>query len=73
LDFLTGLSAFDMVTPGHLRGISLRANDIGRVWGKAAEIRGPVSALMMAAAGRGALRDTLEGPGLATLCQRLSA
>jgi uncharacterized protein (TIGR03083 family) len=72
LDFLTGLSAFDMVTPGNLRGISLRATDVGRVWGKGAEVRGPVAALMMAAAGRGALVDALKGPGLATLRQRLS-
>ena len=73
LDFLTGLSAFDMVAPGQLRGISLRANENGRVWGKGAEIRGPAAALMMAAAGRTALIDALDGPGVATLRQRLSA
>jgi hypothetical protein len=73
LDFLAGLSAFDMVAPRQLRGISLRAHENGRVWGNGAEIRGPAAALMMAAAGRAALIDALDGPGVATLHQRLSA
>jgi hypothetical protein len=66
-------SAFDLVAPGQLRGISMRAHENGRVWGEGAEIRGPAAALMVAAAGRAALTDALDGPGVATLRERLSA
>jgi hypothetical protein len=40
-------------------------------WRKGAEIRGPAAALMMAASGRTALLDNLDGPGLPLLRQRL--
>lgn len=73
LDFLTGPWPFGFVPLGRLRGISLRGTDIERSWGKGAEIRGPVAALMMSAAGRPALLHTLEGPGLPLLRDRLSA
>jgi uncharacterized protein (TIGR03083 family) len=72
MDFLTGWWPFAFVPLGRLRGISLRAGDIGRVWGSGAEIRGPVAALMMAVAGRTALLRMLDGPGLPRLVQRLS-
>jgi uncharacterized protein (TIGR03083 family) len=71
--FLTGPWPFGFVPIARLRGISLRANDISRAWGRGAEIRGPVAALMMAVSGRTALLNLLDGPGLATLCQRLSS
>jgi hypothetical protein len=34
-------------------------------------IRGPAAALMMAVAGRSALMDALDGPGLETFRQRI--
>ena len=71
MDFLTGPWPFGFVPLGRMRGISLRANDIFRVWGRGAEIRGPVAALMMAVSGRTALLRLLDGPGLAPLRERL--
>jgi hypothetical protein len=71
MDFLTGPWPFGFVPLGRLRGISLRANDIFRVWGSGAEIRGPVAALMMTVTGRDALLHMLDGPGLPRLCRRL--
>ena len=70
LDFLTSFRAMAFVSFGLLRGISLRADDIGRSWGKGAELRGPAAALMMAVCGRGALLDQLDGPGLSILRNR---
>ncbi|WP_116376963.1 maleylpyruvate isomerase family mycothiol-dependent enzyme [Mycobacterium sp. MFM001] len=72
MDFLTGTWPFGFVPLGRLRGIRLRATDVPRVWRSGAEIRGPVSALMMAVCGRTALLSLLDGPGLPRLCQRLS-
>jgi uncharacterized protein (TIGR03083 family) len=71
MEFLTGRWPMGFVPAGRLSGIRLRANDICRVWGNGAEIRGPVAALMMAASGRTALLDLLDGPGLEALRQRL--
>ena len=71
LDFLTGQWPIGMVPLGRLRGLSLRASDTGQTWRKGKEIRGPMAALMTAAAGRTALLDTLDGPGLPLLRQRL--
>ena len=72
LDFLTGPWRFAFVPRSLLKGICLRATDHDRAWGRGAEIIGPVAALMMAAGGRTALLDALEGPGLAMLQDRLS-
>jgi uncharacterized protein (TIGR03083 family) len=72
LDFLTGFRALAFVPLGRLRGISLRASDLGRSWGMGAELYGPAPALMMAACGRDALFDQLEGPGLGVLRNRLT-
>jgi hypothetical protein len=71
MDFLTGWWPFGFVPLGRLRGISLRASDISRVWGSGAEIRGPVAALMMTVAGRTALVHMLDGPGLPRIIRRL--
>ena len=71
MDFLTGPWSLGFVPLGRLRGISLRANDVSRAWGSGAEIRGPVSALMMAVTGRTALVHLLDGPGLPRLCGRV--
>ena len=70
LDFLTGFRAMAFVPFDRLRGIRLRADDVGRSWGKGAELHGPAPALMMAACGRGALSDQLDGPGLSILRNR---
>ena len=71
LDFLTGPWPFGFVPLGRLWGISLHGTDTDRSWGEGAEIRGPAAALMMAASGRTALLDNLDGPGLRLLRQRL--
>jgi uncharacterized protein (TIGR03083 family) len=72
LDFLTGPFSLDMVPPGLLRGLRLHATDIGRAWGQGQEIRGGAAELMMAAVGRTATLDALDGPGLPLLRQRIS-
>jgi|SRR5215211_761038 len=72
LDFLTGPRPFGFVPHNRLRGICLRSTEIDRAWGKGAEIRGPVAALMMGASGRAALLHMLDGPGLPLLRDRLA-
>ena len=72
LDRLTQPTPTGLVPVSRLRGIRLRANDIERTWRKGKEIHGPVAALMMAAGGRTALLDALDGPGLPLLRQRIS-
>jgi hypothetical protein len=69
---LTGPWPFGFVPLGQLRGISLLSTEMDRTWGKGAQIRGPVAALMMTVAGRGALLNRLDGPGLSLLRQRLN-
>jgi hypothetical protein len=73
LDFLTGPWPFGFVPLRRLRGVRLNATDIDRTWGNGTEIRGPAAALMMAVGGRTALLDSLDGPGLALLRNRLSS
>jgi uncharacterized protein (TIGR03083 family) len=73
LDFLTGPWPFGFAPLGRLRGIRLQAADTDRAWGTGADVGGPVAALMMAACGRTALLDALDGPGLPLLCHRLSS
>ncbi len=63
LDFLTGPLPLGFVPRGQLRGICLHGTDVDRTWGKGAEVRGPVTALMMSASGRTALLDAFDGPG----------
>lgn len=72
LDFLTGSRALGFVPLGRLRGICLQGSDIDRGWGRGAEVRGPVRALMMAACGRDVLLPLLDGPGLPLLRDRLT-
>ncbi len=73
LDFLTGSRALGFVPFGRLRGIRLQASDADRSWGRGAEVRGPLRALMLAVTGRDALLHTLDGPGLPLLRNRLTA
>jgi hypothetical protein len=72
LDFLTGPVSLGLVPWGRLRGLRLHATDINRAWGKGQEIRGKAAELMMAAVGRTATLDTLDGPGVPLLRQRIS-
>jgi uncharacterized protein (TIGR03083 family) len=72
LDFLTGPVSLGMVPWGRLRGLRLHATDIDRTWGQGREIRGEAAELMMAAFGRTATLDALDGPGLPLLRQRIS-
>jgi uncharacterized protein (TIGR03083 family) len=72
LDFLTGPVPIGLVPLGRLRGIRLQATDIDRTWGKGQEIGGRAADLLMAAVGRTAVLDALDGPGLPLLRQRIS-
>jgi uncharacterized protein (TIGR03083 family) len=72
LDFLTGPVSLGLVPWGRLRGLRLHATDIDRAWGQGQEIRGRAAELMMAAVGRPATLDTLDGPGVPLLRQRIS-
>lgn len=72
LDFLAGPVPIGLVPLGRLRGIRLQATDIDRTWGKGQEIRGRSAELLMAAVGRNAVLDALDGPGLPWLRQRIS-
>ena len=48
-----------------VRDVRMIATDIDWHYGTGPEVRGPVSALMVAASGRSALDDQLDGDGLA--------
>jgi uncharacterized protein (TIGR03083 family) len=72
LDFLTGPVPIGLVPLGRLRGIRWQATDMDRTWGEGQEIRGRAPQLMMAAVGRCAVLDALDGPGLPLLRQRIS-
>jgi uncharacterized protein (TIGR03083 family) len=72
LDFLTGPLPLGLVKRGQNRGIRWRATDIDRTWGAGPEIRGRAAELLMAAVGRPALLDALDGPGVPVLRQRMS-
>jgi len=72
LDFLTGPLSLGLVPWGRLRGLRLHATDIDRAWGQGQGIRGGAAELLMAAFGRTAVLDALDGPGLPLLRQRIS-
>lgn len=69
LNFLAGPLPIGLVPLRWLRGIRLHANDIDRAWGNGQEIRGRAADLLMAAVGRTAVLEALDGPGLALLRQ----
>jgi hypothetical protein len=71
LDFLTGPWPIGVVPLGRLRGIRWQATDMDRAWGEGQEIHGRASELMMAAVGRAAVLDALDGPGVPLLRQRI--
>jgi uncharacterized protein (TIGR03083 family) len=72
LDFLTGPVPIGLVPLGRLRGIRLQATNMDRTWGKRQEIRGRAAELLLAAVGRPAAVDALDGPGVPVLRQRMS-
>lgn len=55
-----------------VRGLRLVATDLDWTRGEGPEVRGPGEALLLAIAGRPAALSDLDGPGLATLTQRLA-
>ena len=71
LDFLTGPMPIGLIPLGRLRGIRLHADDIDRTWRDGLEISGRAADLMMAAFGRTPALDSLDGPGLPLLRQRI--
>jgi uncharacterized protein (TIGR03083 family) len=62
LDFLTGPFPIGLVPLRRLRGIRLQALDFDHEWGAEQEVRGRAADLLMAAVGRIAVFDALEGP-----------
>lgn len=72
LEMLTGPFPYSFMPLGRLRGLGWRATDIDQAWGKGPEIRGRTADLLMAAVGRTATLDALDGPGLPVLRQRIS-
>jgi uncharacterized protein (TIGR03083 family) len=71
LDFLTGPRPMGFGSRRRLNGISLRDRETGRTCGEGVEVSGTVPALLIAATGRTALLDDLDGPGLPLLRERL--
>jgi uncharacterized protein (TIGR03083 family) len=72
LGFVTGPLPLGLVPRGRLRGIGWQATDINQTWGDGPEIRGRAADLLMAAIGRVATLDALDGPGLEVLRDRMS-
>jgi uncharacterized protein (TIGR03083 family) len=72
LGFVTGPLPLGLVPRGRLRGIGWQATDINQTWGDGPEIRGRAADLLMAAIGRVATLDALDGPGLEVLRERMS-
>jgi uncharacterized protein (TIGR03083 family) len=72
LGFVTGPLPLGLVPRGRLRGIRWQATDINQTWGDGPEIRGRAADLLMAAVGRSATLDALDGPGLEVLQERMS-
>jgi uncharacterized protein (TIGR03083 family) len=72
LDIVTGPAPIGLVPLRRLRGIRWQADDMDRTWGRGQEIQGRAADLLMAAVGRTAVLDTLDGPGVALLRQRIS-
>lgn len=72
LDWLpTKQASLGVVPAGRLDGIALRASDQDWSWGGGAEVAGPSEALAMALSGRAVALADLDGPGVATLRERV--
>jgi uncharacterized protein (TIGR03083 family) len=73
LDYLTGPAVAPALVPrGRLDGLELVATDTEWRNGSGAVLTGPVEALGMAACGRPAALEDLDGPGRAVLAGRLA-
>jgi uncharacterized protein (TIGR03083 family) len=72
LGFVTGPFPLGLVPRGRNRGIGWQATDINQTWGEGPEIRGRAADLLMAAVGRTATWDALDGSGLEVLEERMS-
>ena len=78
LDWLpTKQASLGVVPAGRLDGLALRATDQAWSWtpadGPGAEVAGPSEALAMALSGRSVALADLDGPGLATLRERVGS
>lgn len=72
LDWLpTKQASLGVVPGGRLDGLALRATDQSWSSGTGAEVVGPSEALAMALSGRSVALADLEGPGVATLRERI--
>lgn len=67
------LKALALPSRRHVRGLRLVATDLDWTHGDGPEVTGPGEAVLMAIAGRPAALTDLDGPGVATLAQRLTA
>lgn len=70
LDFVTTGRPVGFVPRGRLRGVRLVPTDVDGAWGGGPEIRGRGIHLLMAACGRTAVLDRLEGAGVGMLAGR---
>lgn len=72
LDWLpTKQASLGVVPKGRLDGLALRATDQHWSWGAGEEVAGASEALAMALSGRSVALADLDGPGVATLRERL--
>ena len=72
LDWLpTKQASLGVVPAGRLDGLALRASDQDWSWGEGAEVSGPSEAMAMALSGRAVALADLDGPGVATLQERV--
>lgn len=67
------LKALALPSRRQVRGLHLVASDLDWTHGEGPEVIGPGEAVLMAIAGRPAALADLDGPGAATLAQRLTA
>lgn len=72
LNALTKTKPDVVVRPGLLDGLSLAATDIDWTYGQGDSVSGEAAALLLAITGRTAALERIEGPGVATMRQRLS-
>jgi hypothetical protein len=73
LDWLpTKQASLGVIPAGRLDGLALRATDQDWSWGEGAEVSGPSEALAMALSGRSVAMTDLDGPGVATLRERVA-
>jgi hypothetical protein len=72
LDIIPGLGGF-VASKKRVAGLRLVATDVGWSHGDGPEVRGTGEAVLLAASGRPATLDELEGDGVRTLHERIAA